>query len=77
MVKKLSEFLFFSQNKFQKSNMCIYILLALCKLIVNICSLCVHRKTKKIVRGFSQKNFVDFQNFQKFNEDPILMETNI
>ena len=23
------------------------------------------------------KNFVDFQNFQKFNEDQILMETNI
>jgi len=31
----------------------------------------------KLIRGFSQKNFVDFQNFQKFNEDRILMETNI
>jgi len=38
------------------------------KLIVNMFSLCSRIFTKY---------FVDFQNFQKLNEDQILMETNI
>ena len=47
------------------------------KLIVNMFSLCTSQNKTKIIRGFSQTNLVDFQNFQKFNDNRILMETNI
>ena len=34
------------------------------------------KQNKNNLRIFT-KNFLDFQNFQKFNEDQVLMETNI
>jgi len=40
-------------------------------------SMCIHRKTNQKKFADLNKNFVHFQNFHKFNEIRILMETNI
>ena len=50
----------------------IYIILAL----EDVLFVYIVKQNKNNSRIFT-KNFVDFQNFQKFNEDWILMETNI
>ena len=38
---------------------------------------CIEKTKQKKSSRISTKNFVDLKNFQKFNQDRILMETNI
>jgi len=53
----------------------VFILIFIMLLHTNI-SLYIVKQNKNNSRIFT-KNFVDFQNFQKFNDDRILIETNI
>ena len=88
----ISKFFFFNYAEFvyEKTHsfwlvFCIYIYIYIYIKYIYILALenCEHvlfvyivKQNKNNSRIFT-KNFVDFQNFKKFNEDRILMETNI